>query len=470
MIRSVAISQALDRELTEHLIRQDGQEDLAFACWFPSEGSKRVSALLHHAILPKDGERQVHGNAEFSAPYFERALSDSLSAGAGVAFLHSHPGPGWQGLSDHDASTEGQLARAVLAATGIPLVGLTTGSDGFWSARFWPRVGPKRYQPAWCESVRVVGDVLRTSFNPSMLPAARSRVELTRTVSTWGARLQSQIARTRVGVVGLGSVGSFVAEGLARIGVRRILLMDFDVLERVNLDRILHATRTSAAKHRPKVEIAAQAIRRSATAKDAEIESTRWSVCEPEGYRAALDCDILFSCVDRPWARQVLNFIAFTHLIPVIDGGIQALARSSGDGVRRADWFVHTVTEGRRCLECLGQFDPGLVASDREGLLDDPRYIAGLPLEHPARRRENVFAFSMNVASLELLQFIATSVLPGPLGDPGAQAYHFVPSRFESIHSTCSPTCPYPALLARGDRTGLVVTGPHKLAQVRRHD
>ena len=62
MIRSVAISQALDRELTEHLIRHmDGQEDLAFACWFPSEGSKRVSALLHHAILPKDGERQVHG-------------------------------------------------------------------------------------------------------------------------------------------------------------------------------------------------------------------------------------------------------------------------------------------------------------------------------------------------------------------------------------------------------------------------
>ena len=145
-----------------------------------------------------------------------------------------------------------------------------------------------------------------------------------------------------------------MAEGLARIGVRRILLMDFDLLERVNLERILHATRTSAAKHRPKVEIAAQAIRRSATAKDAEIESTRWSVCEPEGYRAALDCDILFSCVDRPWARQVLNFIAFTHLIPVIDGGIQALARSSGDGVRRADWFVHTVTEGRRCLECSG--------------------------------------------------------------------------------------------------------------------
>jgi hypothetical protein len=178
--------------------------------------------------------------------------------------------------------------------------------------------------------------------------------------------------------------------------------------------------------------------------------------------------DVLFSCVDRPWARQVLNFIAYAHLVPVIDGGIQALARKGGDGVRRADWFVQTAMPGRPCLECLDQFDPGMVAADGQGLLDDPHYIGGLPEDHPARRRESVFAFSMNVASLELLQYLALLALPGGLADPGTQAYHFVPSMCESSHTTCSRKCAYLGLVARGDRTGLVVAGPHRLAEARR--
>src|SRR5947209_15770217 len=147
--------------------------------------------------------------------------------------------------------------------------------------------------------------------------------------------------RLTVGIIGAGSVGSLVGEALARMGVSRIVLLDFDNVESLNLDRQLHATQSDAALHRPKVQVLAQAIRKSATAESFRVDPSRWSIAESSGYELALDCDILFSCVDRPWARSILNFIAFAHLIPVIDGGIAIRAKSSGDGLLRADWRAH---------------------------------------------------------------------------------------------------------------------------------
>jgi hypothetical protein len=44
----------------------------------------------------------------------------------------------------------------------------------------------------------------------------------------------------------------------------------------------------------------------SATAVDPEIATSEASVVEEPGLRAALDCDVLFSAVDRPWPPELL--------------------------------------------------------------------------------------------------------------------------------------------------------------------
>ncbi len=448
---SVAMTDEVNGALLEQLVRPDGQEDLCFALWRPSYGRTRTTALVNQVILPEVGDRQVHGNASFNPSYVDRVLGVALASGTGIAFLHSHPARGWQDMSRDDVSAEELLAPTVRGTTGLPLVGMTLGTrDGVWSARAWERVRARRYRRVWAQSVRVVGQNLRAHFCDRVLRPPVHQAAQVRTVAAWGPETQAEIARLKVGIVGLGSVGSILSEALARTGVQHIQLLDYQTLEEVNLDRTLHAYPRDARLGRAKVQVVAKALRRSATAKGFKVEADELSVCEDEGYRKALDCDVVFSCVDRPWARSVLNLVAYAHLIPVVDGGI-LVTRTGRGRLRGADWKAHSVGPGHRCLLCLGQYDPGLVAADRRGDLEDPHYLEGLPDGHPVKANENVFGFSLAVASLELAQWIMLTVAPLGLGPPGPQNYHLTMGSIELGPTACETDCIFPGHIASGE-------------------
>jgi len=270
-------------------------------------------------------------------------------------------------------------------------------------------------------------------------------------------------------VVGAGSVGSIVAESVARLGIQEVSLIDFDVVERQNLDRLLHAVRQDYLKKRFKVDVLAKALKKGATAKHFAATPVLYAVTEEEGFREALDCDVLFGCVDRPWGRYVLNLIAYAHLIPVIDGGIAVHTKKDGT-LRGADWQAHVAGPTRRCLECLGQYDSGYIELERLGHLDDPSYIQTLPREHALRRNENVFPFSLNLASLQVLQML--SMVTAPLGIPyvGTQNHHFVTGTLDvEDFDGCHSYCPFPSFIATGDSCGIRATAEHpKAAAIRR--
>lgn len=177
----------------------------------------------------------------------------------------------------------------------------------------------------------------------------------------------------------------------------------------------------------------------------------------------------MFSCVDRPWGRYVLNLIAYAHLIPVIDGGIAVHTKEDGS-LRGADWQAHIACPTRRCLECLGQYDAGFIDLERRGQMDDPLYIQTLPRDHALKRNENVFPFSSSLASLQVLQMLSMVVAPLGISDVGTQDFHFVMGTMDVDHlGTCREYCDYPSLIAKGDSCGIPATGEHpKAKEIRR--
>lgn len=426
---SVAFTAELDAALARHFNRGEGQEDLTFAYWRPSRGRTRYSAVVFHPSIPSDAERILQGNVAFTADYLSRVL-DECPEHCGIALIHSHLGPGWQGMSRDDVVAERErLAGVVAGRTHLPLLGMTWGTDGTWSARFWLRAGRNDYRRRWASTVRAVGTRLRMSFHPQLCPEPRPQESQVATRSVWGDAVQADLARTRVGVTGLGSVGSIVAEALSRTGFGRIALIDHDKIEERNLDRTLGAYRSHLGLS--KVETSRRLLELSHTADDFQAVAVPASLLSPDGLATALDCDVLISCVDRPWPRHILNKIAYLHLIPVIDGGIIARVTDKGK-LAHVDWTIQTVGPGRACLYCLGALLRSDAVLDRDGMLDDPDYIKNLsPADRERYQRRNVFAFSLSVAAHEILHLVGLLSGNKRVGGLGRQRYRAYPGVME---------------------------------------
>ena len=464
---SVAMTAATEEALGRRLVRDDDQEDICLATYRPSTGFSRFSALIRAVVPPEPGDRLVHGNATVTADYILRGVETAQEDDCGLVLLHSHPGAShWQTMSGPDRDCEASYANLVREVTGLPLVGMTLATGNrTWSARHWDIGVGRAVDCTHSTNVRVIGGKFAVSWNDAVQPPPRPSIRQARTVSAWGDRDQADLVRRRVLVVGAGSVGLDVFVRLAASGLCHLTVMDFDVVEAHNLDRLIGAERRDARLRRPKIHVACREATKAATAARCNIEVSDRSICEPDGLRLALDHDLIFSCVDRPWPRAVLNSLAYSDLIPVIDGGI-AIDTFDGGEMRNATWRSHVVRPGRPCMSCNRQLDLGLVALERQGLLDDPAYIqrAGESFR-PAN--PNVAPLSVNVAASILAQYVSFSVAPAGFGDPGPLQYALSTHYLQRRDDSASPHCATEASEGVGDHR-VCLTDPHKDAERKR--
>ncbi len=167
--------------------------------------------------------------------------------------------------------------------------------------------------------------------------------------------------RTIVGIVGLGGGGSHVVQQMAHIGFRNFVLIDPDIAEKSNMNRLIGATQADVNLKTPKTIIARRLIRRINHNASVKLFQDLWQNCGSE----LESCDIIFGCIDGLSNRDQLERVTRRFLIPYIDIGLDVTI-TEGEKPRMAGQ-VFTSMPGYPCMRCLGFFPDG--ALSREGRL-----------------------------------------------------------------------------------------------------
>ncbi|AHE97125.1 tRNA threonylcarbamoyladenosine dehydratase [Thioalkalivibrio paradoxus] len=118
-----------------------------------------------------------------------------------------------------------------------------------------------------------------------------------------GAGGLAALRRSHVFIAGLGGVGSYAAEAVARAGVGRITLLDHDAVSPSNLNRQLVALRSTL--HRPKVEVMSARIADI----DPGIEVRASTVfLRPDGVleHVPAEADYVIDCIDSIACKAAL--------------------------------------------------------------------------------------------------------------------------------------------------------------------
>jgi len=224
-------------------------------------------------------------------------------------------------------------------------------------------------------------------------------------------QMTREINRLSAAVIGASGTGSITIEQLARLGVGKTTLIDFDRIEHKNLNRILNSTLADADSKRLKVDVMVEAIEKFRGAGSAE--GIAHSISTREGVLAASQADVIFCCADTLEARYMADLIGAAFLIPVIDVGVVIPTRAcakSGTAVADVMGRIDYIQPGRSTLRSRGLYTPESLRAEYLRF-NDPEahrrelaegYIKGTHEEAPS-----VITLNMRAASACVNEFVA---------------------------------------------------------------
>ncbi len=328
------IPQAMFDSLQKHLFPGDNDEHGAVIAAGICRSARGTRFLARKLFIAREGVDYIPGKFGYRAltAEFVARVSGYCSKNKLAYFaIHNHGGEGSVGFSGDDLASHKRGYPALLDINkGVP-VGALVFAKGAVAGEIWTRSGVEAL-----DSMVVVGMNHQRLFpRPHLMPAELEEVYHRQSL-LFGQKGQQILKGAKVGIIGMGGVGSLVNEWLARLGVGEILAIDYDKLEPSNRSRVVGSKwwdapelllnsshgwlrRLGMRASKYKVHIG----RRVALTANPAIryEPIVGSISQESVALKLKDADYIFLCADSMESRLVFNALVHQYLVAGVEIG-----------------------------------------------------------------------------------------------------------------------------------------------------
>lgn len=363
-------------ELNNHLFRGDGKEHGAVLAVSVVHHSSGYSLLGERLFIAEDGtdyiEKSTANVYTLTAGFVRDSILRCRDAGLSYLAVHNHGGRDRVAFSNTDMRSHKRGYPALLdILKGEGIVGALVLAENAIAGDIWLSKETRRE----LDCAVVVGPTPRLMF-PQLTRAVHKDETYDRQIKIFGEDGQAILRNQKVGVVGLGGIGSLINQYLAKLGVGHIVAIDEDSMEPSNLSRIVGANRNDvnhlAQDHGTfKVEIAKRVAREANP--NIFFSAVPLPVQHPDASKELFACDAIFLAADSATARLVVNALCHQYLIPVWQVGSKV--QTNGDIFS----VVRLLIPGMSCMSCSSNLIDSAKLSDEAAGSSRSTYVQDVP-------------------------------------------------------------------------------------------
>lgn len=355
---TVVFSENLYKDLNEFLFNNAPSEN---GCFLLANSYKTASSsvMLVTDVIKPDKDSWNHSgenSLEPSSSFINKCVVTADGKNSSLIFVHTHPNslhP--SGFSWIDESSNNRIfANLSHILVDLPLGSLVFSRKGICGVVF----DEKKLHDV--SKIKIVGNLLSefpgVGFEKKPFDDANDKFD--RQVRVLGKDNQKKLQDMTITVVGTGGTGSPVAVQLAKMGVKKLQLVDMDTIDKTNIPRVYGSNESDVGK--PKVDVLKKHIE---SFSDAKVDAIQNDVTDEKTLVHLIDSDVIFGCTDNLTSRSVLNDISTRYFIPLIDVGCR-IHLNGEDSISQAIAKVQIITPDSACLWCTGTLDGKIIMQE----------------------------------------------------------------------------------------------------------